>query len=180
VNFISPIASPGEKLAAGREIRARQVAKQAAIASEFQNWRSTPSRTECNETALTHEPVLLKNWDLSPIDQQSFDPVEPPGRPLPPTAPVNTVLPSIVSLGGLHVGDTLAGQAGVWTGVPTPTLARQWFRDDSAIPGETSPGYVLDDADLGTFISIDVIGTNAAGSSTATSDEVGPIVEAAP
>jgi hypothetical protein len=27
------------------------------------------------------ELVMLKQWDLSPVDPASFDPTEPPGRP---------------------------------------------------------------------------------------------------
>jgi hypothetical protein len=138
-------------------------------------WRPTPLQAEKDSTARTRDIPLVKIWDLSPIDLSSFDPFEPPGRPVPPTAPANLTPPSIVSLGGIEVGDTLAGQSGSWTGIPTPTISRQWLRAGTPIAGATSPGYLLIEADLGLMIGIAVTGTNVAGSATAEAEPVGPI-----
>jgi hypothetical protein len=121
---------------------------------------------------------MTKTWDLSPVDQSSFDPFEPPGRPVTPVAPVNVAPPAIVSLGGLLSGDTLAGQGGSWSGTPTPTLGRQWTSDGMDLDGETAPGYVLADEDIGAMIGLRVVGTNSAGSATAEAEAVGPILPA--
>jgi hypothetical protein len=86
-----------------RTVRARNVEAQLRAASEFETWRPTPSQSENDLTARTRQPVLIKQWDLSPIDESSFDPFdpfEPPGRPLPPAAPANITPPAIISLGG--------------------------------------------------------------------------------
>jgi hypothetical protein len=160
-------------LASARALRAKQAAKQAAIASEFQNWRPTPSRAEGNETALTHEPVLLKRWDLSPIDMGSFDPTEPPGRPGAPLPPANTVLPS-VSGPNLRVGTELMSSTGAWTGDPS-SYARQWRCEAEDLEGETGVTYIVDLADVGLHLSVRVTASNSAGSSSATSLEVGPV-----
>jgi hypothetical protein len=138
-------------------------------------WRATPTRAECNTTAATGRPVMQKLWDLSPIDQWSFDPTQPPSAL--PDPPVNTSLPQLVA-DSLEVGAQLIGGNGAWTG--GPTYARQWNRDGAAIAGAVTPGYVLVDDDLGAMINHTVTASNAGGSSSASSDPVGPIVEAAP
>ena len=137
--------------------------------------RGVPLSRSIPLDSVKPDHALVKIWDLSPIDLSSFDPFEPPGRPVPPTAPANLTPPSIVSLGGIEVGDTLAGQSGSWTGIPTPTISRQWLRAGTPIAGATSPGYLLIEADLGLMIGIAVTGTNVAGSATAEAEPVGPI-----
>jgi hypothetical protein len=49
---------------------------------EFEVNRPTPSQDE-NDQAARVPPVIVspKRWDLSPVDPQSWDPTEPPGRP---------------------------------------------------------------------------------------------------
>ena len=63
-----------EGLRAARAAEAKRWNRQLA---EFQTWRPTPTRAE-NNALVDGELVMLKQWDLSPVDQQSFDPTEPP------------------------------------------------------------------------------------------------------
>ena len=145
---------------------------------EFPVTRPTPTRAENDLTATTGDVVMIKQWDLSPIDQSSFYPFEPPGRPLDPSIPppVNTTAPTIAAFDGLAVGDLLAGQVGVWSG--SPTFTRQWLRGATPIPGETAPGYTLATEDIGADIGLEVTATNAGGSSSAEAEPVGPVAPA--
>jgi hypothetical protein len=119
---------------------------------------------------------MTKTWDLSPVDQSSFDPFEPPGRPVTPVAPINVAPPAIIPLDLLEPGHQLAGQQGSWTGTPTPTYVRQWYRDDTPIVGETGLGYTLIEADVGFMMGLDVTATNSAGSASEEADPVGPVL----
>jgi hypothetical protein len=74
----------------------------------------------------------------------------------------------------------LAGQQGVWSGSPPPTIARQWTADGEDIIGAVAPGYTLVDADLGSMIGLEVTATNASGSASAEAEPVGPVIEPAP
>ena len=143
-------------------------------AGEFEITRATPNQDECDRAA-EGEIVMLKQWDLSPVDPSSFDPTEPPGRPASP--PTNSVPPQITPVGGLTVGEMLAVTSGTWTG--SPTYARQWRRGATNIPGATTTGYTLVADDVGQMISCNVTATNAGGSASALSNAVGPIEEAA-
>ena len=118
---------------------------------------------------------MLKCWDRSPVDPQSFDPT--PGPPLPPT-PANTVPPLVSAIGGLSVGEQLVVSGGTWSG--GGSLARQWRRNGAPIWGATAISYILSYLDVGSSISATVTSTNAAGSVAAASNALGPIIEAAP
>lgn len=89
--------------------------------------------------------------------------------------PVNSALPVIT--GTPRVGQSLSGSTGTWTGNPTPTHARQWLRNGTAISGATGTSYSLVDADMGANITLRVTATNMAGSTVATSAAVGPVVK---
>jgi Concanavalin A-like lectin/glucanases superfamily len=98
--------------------------------------------------------------------------------------PSNTALPTIT--GTAQPGQTLTGQNGTWSGTDPISYAYQWRRCDSAgagcadISGATSQSYTLTADDLGSTIRINVTGSNAAGSSTATSAASGVVSLAAP
>lgn len=83
------------------------------------------------------------------------------------TAPVNLTLPTIA--GTTTFGSTLTVTPGTWSGVPAPTLTRQWQRDGVDIAGATGLTYVLVAADLGTTITVEEDATNVAGSAMAES-----------
>lgn len=77
--------------------------------------------------------------------------------------PINTVLPSIS--GTVQVGQTLTASSGTWTNIPT-NFAYQWNRGGVAIVGATSSTYAPVAVDVGTLISVTIIASNSAGSST--------------
>lgn len=96
-------------------------------------------------------------------------------------APLNTSLPAIN--GTAVVGQTLAFNEGIWTGVPAPTLSLQLERSDdgatawSDVAGATGLSYALQAADEGAHLRLRVTGSNADPSSpsTAYSPVVGPV-----
>ena len=147
----------------------------APLIGEFATTLPTPLQSENDVLGTTAGAItMLKQWDLSPVDQSSFDPTEPPGRPIGP--PVNTVPPVIT--GTPQVGQTLTVAVGTWSG--SPTFTGQWFRGATPIAGAVGPTYNLVALDSGAIISAEITGTNANGSSTATSNSVGPVLPAAP
>ncbi len=89
-------------------------------------------------------------------------------------APENTTLPSIS--GVARVGETLTGNAGVWTG--SPSLSYAWLADGAEISGETSSTYVIAAGNLGKAIALRVDATNAAGDASATSSATAAVVAA--
>lgn len=92
-----------------------------------------------------------------------------------PSVPVNTG-PPVIS-GSAAVGSTLSCTTGTWTNSPT-SYAYQWLRDGDPISGATSSTYQLQQADEGEMVSCVVTATNAAGSASQVSNEVGPVEEA--
>lgn len=87
-------------------------------------------------------------------------------------APVNSVAP--VASGTSVVGSTLSCSTGTWSNTPTG-YAYQWLRDGSNISGATSSTYQLQSGDEGADVSCRVTASNAAGSTSADSNEIGPI-----
>jgi hypothetical protein len=93
-------------------------------------------------------------------------------------APTNTVAP-VVS-GSLTEGGTLSTTNGTWTGSPTG-YTYQWHNSSTGnISGATSSTYVTQSTDLTDNIYCIVTATNAAGSTNANSNTVGPIVPPVP
>jgi hypothetical protein len=160
-----------QRLAAQRE-RDRLAAEPRVRPPADATWRPTPTPRENALKAADPAAITMpKLWDLSLVDPNSFDPSQPPSEL--PAAPVNTLPPAVVVLTDLAVGSQLAGQLGTWTG--SPTYARQWRRDGVDIAGATAAGYTLATADISAMIDFGVTATNAGGSTTADSDDVGPI-----
>jgi hypothetical protein len=85
----------------------------------------------------------------------------------------NTVAPAIT--GTPTVGQTLTVTNGTWVGTPTITFTRQWRRDGVAIAGATNTTYVLQAADQGKVITVEVTATNPNGTNTALSNATPPI-----
>ena len=107
--------------------RAALAEERARLVFEFEVTRPTPTPPEC-DLAAAGVIAIPKDWDLSPVDESSFDPFEPPGRPLAPPQP--TTAPTIMALTDLVVGSTLVSTTGTWTGNPTYTCDVQMMGDD--------------------------------------------------
>ena len=89
--------------------------------------------------------------------------------------PENTLAPHIS--GTPAVGETLTCEIGAWTGVPPPTYAYQWVRDqgqpdEEAIGSAIFSTYTATTEDRGHSLSCDVIATNGEGSASRMSEGV--------
>jgi hypothetical protein len=88
-------------------------------------------------------------------------------------APSNTAAPTIS--GSAVVGQTLTASPGTWSSDTTPTYAYQWQRCDklgnscAAITGAAAQTYVVQSADTGSTLRVEVTAKNASGSASATS-----------
>jgi hypothetical protein len=164
------------KLAEARAIRARQVERWNRQLAQFQTWRPTPTRDECN-AVQTGDIGMVKLWDLSEIDPLAFNPFEPPGRPN-DGRPVSTAPPVITGLP--RVGDQLIATTGDWTPAPTGTYTYQWRRGGYDIQGATQAAYVPTIVDLRWPLRVVVTASNAVGSAAAESAFTAPILPAAP
>lgn len=71
--------------------------------------------------------------------------------------------------GSATLGSTLTVSGGTWTGLPAPTLARQWMRNGQPIAGATSSTHTVVLADGGATLAVKVTATNPLGSTAATS-----------
>jgi hypothetical protein len=148
------------------QIRLRQI-------GEFEVTLATPNLDECNRAAA-NEVVMLKQWDLSPVDPQSFDPTEPPGRPTPPPSPpANTVAPNVT--GTPELASTLTCSPGTW--IDATSQGYQWLRGATNVAGATGPTRMLAAADVGAMMYCRVTATGPGGSTPVVSNTVGPVVD---
>jgi outer membrane protein assembly factor BamB len=115
--------------------------------------------------------------DSDPADSAPTDPVLP-------APPVNESLPTVY--GTPQEGQNLWADPGQWSGNPT-SYSYQWFRCDVSgfscpdIAGATSWNYVLQAADVGEYIGVEVVASNAGGDSEpADSDVIGPVLPGPP
>jgi hypothetical protein len=88
--------------------------------------------------------------------------------------PVNTVAPVVT--GTTERGEMLSCTTGTWTGVGTITYAYQWRRNGANITGATSSTYTLVVADDDADINCVVTATDNEGSSSRSSNVVGPVL----
>ncbi len=106
---------------------------------------------------------------------QAFSESTPIINPLPPSS---TALP-IIS-GSAQTGQTLTVSNGTWQGTPPLSYAYQWQRCDglgcSDISGANQSFYAIQNADLDYYISARVTASNSAGSASASSALVGPVL----
>lgn len=110
--------------------------------------------------------------DSAPADSAPTDVVLPP-------APENETSPTIS--GSAAVGKKLTADPGEWSGNPT-SFSYQWFscdvnfEDCPDISGATGQTYVVQAAELGRFIGVEVVASNVNGDSfPADSDVIGPV-----
>ena len=106
------------------------------------------------------------------------------------TTAAPTTLPTTPKLTGSAPnvsGAAIAGQTlkltsnGTWTSNPASTFTHQWLLCGSTctpISGATAETYTITGAEVGKNIEIQVTAKNSAGSGTATSNEIGPIMAA--
>lgn len=98
-------------------------------------------------------------------------------------APQNTVLPAIS--GTPAVGQTLTSTTGTWTGSPT-SFGYQWTRCNAAgaacvaLPGAIANTYVVQQADAGSRIRVNVTAVSASGSTQATSNPTAIVAPSGP
>jgi hypothetical protein len=85
------------------------------------------------------------------------------------TPPRSVEAPAIA--GGTQAGETVTCSPGAWANQPA-TIAVQWRRGSTDIPGATSAGYVVSAADVGQPLSCGVTATNVAGSRSVLSSSV--------
>ncbi|MFZ9669013.1 MAG: right-handed parallel beta-helix repeat-containing protein, partial [Solirubrobacterales bacterium] len=82
------------------------------------------------------------------------------------SAPVNTVAPSIT--GTAEVRETMTALPGDWTADPAPSFSYQWQRCDTdsgsctGITGTNSSTYVVQPADVGKYMRVQVTASNGA------------------
>ena len=100
----------------------------------------------------------------------------------PPAVPANTAPPAVT--GSAVEGQTLTGSTGTWTNAPT-SYAYQWRRCDPAgtactdIGPATTATYLLQAADIGSTLRLQVIASNAGGPSTPATSAQSAVVTAA-
>lgn len=97
--------------------------------------------------------------------------------------PANTAIPTIS--GSKVEGQSLSTTNGTWSGATSITYAYAWYRCDTngsncaAIAGATAATYALTAADVGHDLHVIVTATNSTGSSSARSDDIGPVTASA-
>lgn len=87
-----------------------------------------------------------------------------------PTAPVNTVAPSIQN--APYEGGTVVVNKGTWTGTPTPVYTYQWKRNGTNISGATTSSFAIPTGYAGDTLTCTVTATNTGGSASATTSGV--------
>jgi hypothetical protein len=103
-----------------------------------------------------------------------------PWNPWPefPTAPpVNTAPPVVTAATDLVVGSVANATAGTWTNATS--YAYQWLRNGSPIFNASGTSYTFVQADVGFMIAVLVTAIGAGGDTSAESNEIGPVIDAA-
>ena len=101
----------------------------------------------------------------------------------PPSVPANTALPAVS--GTAQVGQTLSASTGSWSNSPT-SYGYQWRRCDTAgaactdIASATAATYLVQAADIGSTLRVQVIASNAGGPSAPATSAQTTAVTAAP
>lgn len=109
------------------------------------------------------------------VDYATGDPItEMNLAPPTPSAPVNTVAPSISGSG--EVNAALTATPGTWTGYPTPTITGEWFVDGVAT-GDTDLNFTPDIGDLGLDVTYLETAENTEGTDDALSNAIEVIAE---
>jgi hypothetical protein len=134
-------------------------------------WVIVPAGGECHRSApLPVQGLVVKPginaWPLTAASDWcgEYQSNTPP--------PVNVSMPTIS--GSLPHGNVLTSTQGTWQNSPT-SYAYQWQRNGVSIAGANASTYTTTTADQTYMITCAVTATNAGGSSTSTSNMLGPI-----
>jgi len=136
----------------------------------------TAALTVVHSTGSTNTPTVRLD-DLTVVgttgttlfDEAMYSAVIAPTR----QAPQNTAPPTVS--GTAMQGSTLTADPGTWSGSPAPSFSYQWQRCDNLgancadISQATAQTYLVDPADVGNTLRVNVTGTNIAGSAVASS-----------
>jgi SPP1 family predicted phage head-tail adaptor len=76
-------------------------------------------------------------------------------------APANTVAPTLSPSGTQATGTLITAATGTWTGSAPITFEYRWTRNGTPITGATNSSYIIQSADDGTTIRVEVKATNA-------------------
>jgi hypothetical protein len=112
-------------------------------------------------------------------------PTPPPAPVIPPAPPAitPTLVGVITASGSARVGNIVTASA-TFIGTPTPAVTYQWLLCATPasqcieIGGATSASYETRNADIGSYLLVKVTATNAGGTTSNTSNAVGPITAA--
>lgn len=133
------------------------------------SWSSSFSSNMRIHDGSTWQPAL-KGWVHDGTNWNQFY----------PSAPINTVAPTITSAQGwnglaTYTGDTLTASTGTWSGNPT-SYSYQWYSNEGIFAGETSASMYIGANRVPYFgVRCYVTATNASGSTTvSTSDQRWP------
>jgi hypothetical protein len=136
----------GRYLVAGEntlEVRVSTTLRNAVLARATNpNRGGLPANTEPQPYGLVG-PITITPYRVTPVPPLPLD-----------SAPTPTIT------GTAQVGATLTAIPGAWSPAPV-NLAYQWFRGNTAISGATAPTYVVQEADRGSVLSVQVTGSKS-------------------
>ncbi len=131
-----------------------------------------PTSDDVGDRLVVRVIATNADGDSAPADSAQTDPVLPP-------PPENSSSPTIS--GSAVVGMQLTADPGQWDGNPT-SFTYQWFSCDinfddcPDISGATDQTYVVQAAEVGRLVGVEVVATNQNGDSfPADSDVIGPV-----
>jgi hypothetical protein len=133
---------------------------------------------------LTKHDCNALNQDCRDVSSGQNSALTPVIAPKPGAAPTSAAVPAIS--GTPMEEETLTASTGTWNGDQPISVSYQWYRCDTAgancspISGASAQTYVLTSADVGFTIRVTGTAANKWGSSFATSEQVGPVLELAP
>ena len=155
-----------------RTVQASDVGSRLRVMVTATNYDCNALRTECRYVSVSAPS------GQTPVVQGTAAP------PAAVAAPAATAAPAITGIAMER--DVLTATDGTWTGTAPVTISRQWLRCNTAgaacvaIPEATAQTYTLTAEDVGRTIRIQVVATNAGGSTSSTSAPTPAVAALAP